>query len=129
MTRDQGVHRVRWGSRDHFLVVRLDVAPPERWSCADVVVTAWSARRVLHELPGCAVVLEAAVDRVWTAWSRDGRRLSVRNGDSAVRTAALAYVLLSRVTCGGTSVSESSLARRSTAFGSSTWTYRSSAPE
>ena len=124
-----GVHRIRWGSHDQFLVVRLDVAPPERWSSGDVVVTTGSAEQVFHALPGCAVVLRAAGDRTWTAWSRDGRRISLRHEGSDVRCAALAYVLLSRVACGGTSVTASSLARRPTALGSSTWTYRSSAPE
>ncbi len=124
-----GVHRVRWGSRDHFLVALMDVAAPERWSCADVVVTTESAEQVFRSLPGCAVVLRATGDRTWTAWSRDGRRITLRHDGSGLRCAALAYVLLSRVACGGTSVTASSLARRSTALGSSTWTYRSSAPE
>lgn len=121
-----GVHWIRWGSRDRFLVVLMDIAPPERWSCGDVVVSTRSAEQVFRELPGCAVVLRTGGDR---AWSRDGRRISLRHTGSDVRCAALAYVLLSRATCDGTSVTASSLARRSMALGSSTWTYRSSAPE
>ena len=124
-----GVHRVSVGTRDQFLVVRLDSAPPGSWSAADVVVTDRSPERVFHELPGCAVVVHPAGDGTWAAWSRDGRRISLRCGESAVRCAALAYVLLSRVACGGTSVTASSLARTSAALGSSTWTYLSSAPE
>jgi hypothetical protein len=125
-----GVHRVRWGSRDHFLIVHLDIAPPEQWSFADVVVVGErTAEEVFRSLPGCVVVLRAADEREWTAWSRDGRRISLRCAGSEVWVAAVAYVLLSRVACGGTSVTASSRARSSTALGSSTWTYLSNAPE
>jgi hypothetical protein len=122
VTGDRGVHQVRWGSRDHFLVVRQDIAAPEWWSCADVVVTTESVEQVFRTLPRCVVVLRATGGRTWTAWSRDGRRFSLRHEGSGLRCAALAYVLLSRVTFGGTSVTAPSLARRSTALGSSTST-------
>lgn len=125
-----GVHRVLWGSADHFVVVCLHAAPPERWSAADVVVVGEQmVEQVFHALPGCAVVLRATGEREWGAWSRDGGHISLRCAGSEVWCAAVAYVLLSRVACGGTSVTASSLAPSSTALGSSTWTYLSKAPE
>jgi len=130
MTGDRGVHRIAWGSRDHFLVVRLDIVPPEQWSFADVVVIGeQTVEQVFSSLPGCAVVVRAAGERTWAAWSRGGGRICLRSAESDVWCAAVAYLLLARVACGGTSVTASSLARSSTALGSSTWTYLSSAPE
>ena len=126
MTADRGLA----DSCDHFVVMRLDTAPPERWSFADIVVIGEQAvEQVFRSLPGCAVVLRPGGDRTWDAWSRDGGRIRLRCGGSDLWCAAVAYALLSRVACGGTSVTAASLVRSSTALGSSTWTYLSSAAE
>jgi hypothetical protein len=123
-----GVHHVMRDSVDHFVIACLDVAPPERWSSADVVVTGAAADDVFRSLPGCSVVLRGTGVGEWEARSRHGRRISLRFTGSAVWCAAVAYVLLSRPDCGGTSVTASSLVLSPTALGSPSWTYRSSAP-